>query len=72
MSFESKIDQLFARKKRQAAALKETVEETTAELKNIPFNVSTVLRQIEEENERRRKTLKRNAHTEYKREEDDN
>ncbi len=69
-SFEYKIDQLFARKKAQAASLKETVEETSAELKSIPFNVSTVLRQIEEETERRAKTLKRGNRNEYKNEED--
>ncbi len=72
MSFEYKIDELFARKKLQAASLKETVEESTAELKHIPFNVSTVLRQIEDENERRRKTLKRFAHKEYRRDDESN
>lgn len=65
-SFEHKIDQLFARKTAQAAALKETVEVTTAELKQIPFNVSTVLRQIDEGTERRKKTLKRFNPKEYK------
>lgn len=69
-TFEYKIDQLFARKKIQAVSLRETVEESSAELKQIPFNVSTVLRQIEEETERRAKTLKRGNLKEFKNEED--
>lgn len=60
--FEHKIDLLFERKKEQAATLKkrteEQVEETQAELKHLPFNVSTVLNQISQEAYRRSKTLK--------------
>lgn len=67
--FNEKIDQLFARKKLQAATLQseDTAElETSAQLKQIPFNVSTVIRQINDETERRAKTLKRSGRKEYR------
>lgn len=68
--FEIKIDELFARKRLQAATIKkrddETIVETEAELKHLPFNVSTVIRQIEEETARRAKTLKRGVKDTYK------
>lgn len=68
--FEHKIDELFSRKRLQALALKkqedDPIQESSAELKCIPFNVSTVLRQIDEETERRAKTFKRGGRQEYK------
>lgn len=72
--FNEKIDQLFARKKLQAATLhlEDTADldtssrETSAQLKQIPFNVSTVIRQINDETERRAKTLKRGGRKEYR------
>lgn len=68
--FEIKIDQLFEQKRAEALRFKksydEPIAETKEELKHIPFNVSVVLRQIEEETERRAKTLKRGNRTGYK------
>lgn len=67
--FEQTIDTLFQRKRIEASTLKkvtdEPCEETQEQLKYLPFNVSTVLRQIEEETERRAKTLKRGVREEY-------
>lgn len=67
--FEYKIDRLFERKRTEAAKYKKTTDdicdETQAQLKHLPFNVSTVLRQIQDETERRAKTLKRGVRDEY-------
>lgn len=68
--FEVKIDELFARKRLQAATLKkhedEPIQETKEQLKYLPFNVSTVIRQLEEETARRAKTLKSGVKLSYK------
>lgn len=67
--FEYKIDSLFERKRIEAAKYKKTTDdicdETQEQLKHLPFNVSTVLRQIQDETERRAKTLKRGVRDEY-------
>lgn len=67
--FEYKIDSLFERKRIEAAKYKKTTDyicdETQEQLKHLPFNVSTVLRQIQDETERRAKTLKRGTRDEY-------
>lgn len=68
--FEVKINELFARKRLQAASLKkqedDVIEETQAQLKHVPFNVSTVLRQIRDETDRRAKASKKSGAREYK------
>lgn len=67
--FEHKIDTLFQRKRIEAAKYKTTIEdpceETKEQLKHLPFNVTTVLRQIQDETERRAKTLKRGVREDY-------
>lgn len=68
--FEAKINHLFTRKRLEAASLKkqeeDVIEETQAQLKYLPFNVSTVLRQIKDETERRAKASKKSGAREYK------